>query len=248
MKSVLCTALIFGLISSVSYAAESEPPVKLKYYGSFKKMMHMKNVDGVVELEQALSGKHTYAVGAIKNAGGEITVYDSEVWLSYGKDGLGSTTRQIPKGEQAMLLVTAQVEKWQEVVMPKDMSESELYVFILEQAKQSGINTGKPFPFLIEGQLKDLSWHVINGTNTGAGDGHNQAHGEHSFIKKLVELKERSPATLIGFYSADIQGIFTHPGESWHVHVLFRDEKKAGHVEKFGVGKGSILKLPANGQ
>lgn len=43
---------------------------------------------------------------------------------------------------------------------------------------------------------------------------------------------------ILGFYSADIQGVFTHPGESWHTHVIIKNENKAGHVEKFGVGKG----------
>ena len=238
--------VLFALFCGVvpSQAEESGLPFDLKYYGSFKKMMHMKKVDGVVDLKTAFDGSHIYGVGAIKNAEGEIAVYDSKAWLSYGKYGMDKVTHEIPEGEQAMLLVTAEVKKWQELVVPKDMSEPELYEFILEQAKQSGINTETPFPFLIEGQLKDLTWHVINGTNSGSGGGHNQAHGEHSFIKKLMGLKERSPATLIGFYSANIQGVFTHPGESWHTHVIIKDEKKAGHVEKFGVLKNSTLKLP----
>lgn len=238
--------VLFALFCCVvpSQAEESGLSFDLKYYGSFKKMMHMKKVDGVVDLKAALTGRNIYAVGAIKNAEGEIIVHDGMVWLSYGKDGMDKVTREIPDGEQATLLVTAKVEKWQELVVLKDMSEPELYEFVLEQAKQSGINTEKPFPFLIEGQLKDLTWHVINGTNSGSGGGHNQAHGEQSFIKKLMGLKERSQATLIGFYSAGIQGVFTHPGESWHTHVIIKDENKAGHVEKFGVLKNSTLKLP----
>lgn len=243
MKMLL---VLFALFCSVvpSHAEENGLPFNLKHYGSFKKMMHMKKVDGVVDLKTALNGKQIYGVGAIKNAEGEIAVYDGKAWLSYGKDGMDKVTHEISEGEQAMLLVTAQVEKWQDVFIPKDMSESELHVFILEQAKKSGIDTEKPFPFLIEGQLKNLTWHVINGITTGTGGGHNQAHDEHSFIKKLVELKEKSHATLIGFYSADIQGVFTHPGELWHIHVIFKDEKKAGHVENYGVLKNSTLKLP----
>ncbi|MEK6673908.1 MAG: acetolactate decarboxylase [Nitrospirota bacterium] len=223
---------------------ETTLPFSLKHYGSFKKMMHMKKVDGVVDLKTALNGKQIYGVGAIKNAEGEITVHDGKAWLSYGKDGMDKVTHEIPEGEQAMLLVTAQVEKWQDLFIPKDMAESELHVFMLEQAKKSGIDTEKPFPFLIEGQLKNLTWHVIDGTTTGTGGGHNQAHGEHSFIRKLIEHNEKTSSIIIGFYSADIHGVFTHPGESWHVHVIFKDEKKAGHVENYGVLKNSTLKLP----
>jgi hypothetical protein len=38
--------------------------------------------------------------------------------------------------------------------------------------------------------------------------------------------------------------VFTHPGDSWHLHVLFSDEKKAGHVDEIVVQKDTVLKLP----
>lgn len=217
-----------------SYAGE------LKYYGNFKKMMHMKDVSGVVNLRTALTGKHINAVGAIKNAEGEITVYDGQVWLSYGENGSYKVRHEVPPEEQAMLLVTAEVEKWKSVIIPKDMDEFELYEFILAEAKKSGVNTNKPFPFLIEGVALNLRWHVINGTK--AHDMH--GHGGHEFINSIVETSENSECVLIGFYSSDIQGIFTHPGESWHIHTIIKGKDKAGHVEKFSVGKRSILKIP----
>lgn len=240
--------VLFALFCCVvpSRAEESGLPFDLKYYGSFKKMMHMKNVDGVVNLKTALTGRNIYAVGAIKNAEGEIVVHDGKAWLSYGKDGLDKITHEIPDGEQAMLLVTAEVKRWKEIAISKDMDESELYEFILAEAKKSGLDASKPFPFLIECRTKNLVWHVINGTNTHDMSGH--GHGGHNFIKSIVEKREQVSVVLIGFYSADIQGAFTHLGESWHTHVIIKDENKAGHVEKIGVGKGSILKLPTYGQ
>lgn len=236
--------VLFALFCCVvpSRAEESGLPFDLKYYGSFKKMMHMKKVDGVVDIKSALTGIHIYAVGAIKNAQGEIIVHDGKVWLSYGKDGLDRVTHEIPEGEQAMLLVTAEVERWKEIIIPKDMGEPELYEFILAEAKKAGLDTKNPFPFLIEGQANNLVWHVINGTNTHDMSGH--GHGGHNFIKSIVEKREQVSVVLTGFYSADIQGVFTHPGESWHTHVIIKDENKAGHVEKFGVLKNSTLKLP----
>jgi acetolactate decarboxylase len=229
-------------ITVSAWAGEKGSPFNLKHYGNFKKMVHMKKVDGIVDLKTALEGKHIYGVGAIKNAEGEITVHDGKVWLNYGKDGLDKPIHEIPPGEQAALLVTAEVEKWKEVAIPKDMEENELYSFILAEAKKAGLDTNKPFPFLIEGMISKIIWHVINGTNDF--NMHSHGHGGHSFLKSIVEKREDVSALLIGFYSADIQGVFTHPGESWHTHVIIKGENKAGHVEKFGVGKGSILKLP----
>jgi len=235
LLTAICTAVF-------AYAGEKDLPFNLKHYGNFKEMVYMKKVDGVVDLKAALAGKHTYAVGAIKNAEGEITVYDGKVLLSYGKDGLDKVTREIPSGEQAELLVTAEAEKWKEAVIPKDMDERELYSFILDKAKDAGIDIKKPFPFLIEGRIKDLVWHVINGTETNM---HGKKHG-YGALKSIIEKREQVSAVIVGFYSADIQGVFTHPGESWHTHVILDDEKKAGHIEKFSAGKGAILKLPVN--
>ena len=117
---ILC--LLFSYASSL-HAAE---PFNLRYYGNFKKMVHMKGMKGAVDLDKALAGPHSYAVGAIKGGKGEITVIDSEVWLAYGKDGLGKTRHRIPEGEQAALLVTAQVSEWKKIVVPKKMTEPEL--------------------------------------------------------------------------------------------------------------------------
>lgn len=116
-------------------------------------MVHQRKIDGVVDLKMAVSAPHTYAVGAIKKGEGEITVHNSEVWLSYGKDGLNRTTRTIPESEQALLLVTAQVENWQEIVVPKNMSQPELYKFIIEQAEKYALAPNQPFPFLLEGRF-----------------------------------------------------------------------------------------------
>ncbi len=56
-------------------------------------------------LKTALSGPHIFAVGAIKEGKGEITVIDSKAWLAYGRNGLGKTTHVIPEGEKAVLFM-----------------------------------------------------------------------------------------------------------------------------------------------
>lgn len=239
MKIIIWSIIILFVFIGYAQAEHNSISFNLKYYGSFKKMVQTKNIEGVVELKNALPTPHTYAVGVIKNAEGEITVFDDEILLNYGKDGINRTISQIPAAEQAMILVTAQVEKWTEIIIPSEMSAIELYAFILEQAKKLGLNIKKPFPFLLSGYVKNLVWSVNDGIDIKL-----SRQSKHLFLRKLVGLSEYAPVIFVGFYSGEIHGEFTHQGQSWHVHVLFKNDKVTGHVNTFSVGKDAKLKIP----
>jgi len=241
MKRTLLTILLLLPVAAFAASKDAGPPsATVRYYGNFKKMIQENYVEGVVELERALSVPHIYAVGIIKNAEGEITVLDGEAWLNYGKDGISKTISQIRKGEKASLLLTACVEKWQTIVIPADMSENELHAFVLEQARKSGLNVKAPFPFLIEGKIRKLVWDVLDGADTDPARKSNQL-----FLTKLVGYRDEAPVVLLGFYPAELQNEFDYPGELWHIHVLFKDDNNTGHVNAFSVVKGSKLELPA---
>ncbi len=214
--------------------------VNVRYYGSFRKMIQENHAEGVVELEKAVSTPHVYAVGIIKNAEGEITVLDSEVWLNYGRDGISKTVNQMRKGEKASLLITANVEKWQAMIVSDDMSESELFSFVFDQAKKIGLNMRAPFPFLIEGRIRKVVWEVLDGTDTDQARKSSQI-----FLRKLVGYKEEAPAVLLGFYPGELYNEFDYPGELWHIHAVFKDDNNTGHVNAFSVTKGFRLLLPA---
>lgn len=241
MKRAILIMIVLLCSAAMVTAKDAGPPFfNVRYYGNFKKMIQENNFEGVVELERVLSGPHLYAVGIIKNAEGEITALDSEVWLNYGKDGINKTISQIKKGEKASLFIAANVEKWQTIAIPADMSENELYAFILEQARRSGLNIKAPFPFLVEGKIKKLVWDVLDGTDTDPGKKNNQL-----FLRKLVGYREEAPVVLLGFYPAELQNEFDYPGELWHIHVFFKDDNNTGHVNAFSILKGSKLEIPA---
>jgi acetolactate decarboxylase len=200
----------------------------------------MKKIDGVVNLQMAIPSVNGYAVGAIQQGLGEITVIDSEIWLDYGKDGIGNSINNIPADEKAVLLVTSQVSEWQEVKIQNTLSKEELYKYILEKAKQHGLDVNAPFPFLLEGSFESLLLHVINGQNPKFSD-----HGKKGHIfKQLIEKRNNEKAIVIGFYSASTQGVYTHPNESWHLHVVIKHENIGAHVDDISIKKNTILRLP----
>jgi hypothetical protein len=223
------------LFAAVAGAGNEGNTFHVRTYGNFRTIVATQDLDGVVGLEQALTGQHLYAVGEIKNAEGEITVVNGELFLNYGEDGIDTSLKEIPKGEEAMQLITACVGRWHDVAIPKTMSDNEFLPFLIEEAKKSGLDTKRPFPFLIEGEFKDLVWHVLRDSDIG--------RDRQLFFTKLIEYREEAAAVVVGFCSEG-PAEFVNPGESWHAHVLFRNDRTAGHIDAFSVMKGEKLRLP----
>ena len=97
-----------------------------------------------------------------------------------------------------------------------------------------------PFPFLLEGNFDKLTLHVINGQNPEF-----QGHGgKVTLFRQIKEERNNQVASVVGFYSAGNQGVYTHPGESWHLHAVIRDENVGAHVDDISTHKNVILKLP----
>jgi len=98
--------------------------VKVEHYGHFKKMIHTKNIEGVVDLLTiSFSLKNRYAVGAIEHGKGEITIIDGNVWLDYGEVGIGKSINSIPSQEKSVLLASSKVNFWQTFHLSRDLTQ-----------------------------------------------------------------------------------------------------------------------------
>lgn len=234
--------LIIATICIATWLNVNAKNIEVKSYGHYQKMIHMKKTTGVVNLKKAIpSLSGTYAVGAIQKGLGEITILNGKVWLDYGKDGLGNSLNNIPADEQAVLLAISKVEKWQSTKIKNALSQEKLFKVILEKAEKLGLNIKMPFQFLLEGSFDELAIHVISGQDPKFG-GHG---GATELFKKAEEKRNNQKAIIIGFYSADNQGVFTHPGESWHLHAVIKKENIGAHVDSIATGKNVTLKLPS---
>jgi alpha-acetolactate decarboxylase len=50
---------------------------------------------------------------------------------------------------------------------------------------------------------------------------------------------------LVGVYSGSaLEGVVSHPGERFHLHFADAAATVSGHVDRYSVGAGAILKLP----
>ena len=239
IRKVFFIAIVLCLSSAVSVAGDTSFDVTA--YGNFKRMKHTGDTSGKVALLSIPRSGGMYGVGALADLFGEIFVWDGKVFVTPGESKTGSTRPAIPE-DQATLLATAQVKEWIEVPIPDDMTQQEFERFIIDSANATRINTDRPFPFIVRGEVTDYTWHVITGKakRHGGGAKHKQGHANNrTFSGPKAEGK------LVGFYSAEkLEGVISHPGERFHVHYADNQFKTSGHLDSYGIGKGAVLRLP----
>ena len=121
------------------------------------------------------------------------------------------------------------------------ISFDELDAAIAKLATAAGLTAEDRFPFLVEGTVEELQWHVIDGSRLEAGG---SSHADH-LAAAVTGREDRVAATLVGFYSPRDQGIFTHRGSRTHLHCLIEEPLVAGHVDHVVVPAGAVVRFPA---
>jgi cytochrome c peroxidase len=234
---------------SASETSMSEPSseFQLVQYGSMHETIGMQNHQGRVILGELIGRPNFYGVGALEKLQGEITIIDSKpIVTSVIADGVLASRSDEASKLHATLLVGGEVAKWTSVTIPSELSGEALESFILLNAERLGIQTDRPFPFLIDGAFSKVRLHVIHGAcpvhartrNKPIPQGHQ--HFEHEFAKLDGQL--------LGIFARNAAGKLTHPGTSMHAHMVYSDktaQQVTGHLEAFSVDASNTLRLPA---
>ena len=113
-----------------------------------------------------------------------------------------------------------------------------------------GIDTNKPFPFLLAGTPVEIKWHI----NVDRTEG--KPITNELFVKSKEPFVTRNePVDIIGFYSEHHAGVFLpsynpaiKEGSGMqnviHIHLVSRTSKAAGHIDNITLGDGMVLRLP----
>lgn len=182
-------------------------------------------------------GDDVYGLGALAGLAGEVTVVDGVVWTSRpGPDGAPVTT----SGDtvDACLYVDARVPRWTRVPVAQEIRGAALDEGVRRLAADAGVDTTRPFPFLIEGRVRALAWHVIDGARVEPGAAGHDAHLAASQRGVLDDVD----ATIVGFHSTAHRGVFTHHDRDTHMHVVAPG--LSAHVDDVLVPRGAVLALP----
>lgn len=231
-------------LSRLQKLAESDHAVR--WAGALRNVHNGLDFSGKIDLPPLADLPHLYAVGPLENLQGEVTIWDGKPLISKVIDGQVKVDNNL--AGKACFLVYGQAQSWKaSLLTPASSSSSSSLVTAAEvdqivkaAATKYGINTDKPFPFLIEGVAKTARYHVMNRPEftppTPGSESHERA--------KVRFTLQDTPVSLLGFYSEHHQAIFTHHSSFVHLHVTTKDNKIAGHLEAIELEPGARLLLP----
>ncbi|NNC95416.1 MAG: decarboxylase [Chitinophagales bacterium] len=237
MKGILYTIIIFSFLSCSNSKKRSQG-FDVGYKGALKNIMHKGDLTAKVNLLEFENRNNFYALGAVEDLKGEILILDGEAFISQVKEDRLTVTKSFDLN--ATLLVYTTIESWSKSEIPGEIfSYSELEKYISKAAIEHGIDIDRPFPFLVEGTAETAAWHVINWK-----DGDTEHTHEKHINSGLKGSLENERVEILGFYSKNHHGIFTHHSTNMHLHVKSKENNVSGHLDDLSLGKDMILKLP----
>jgi len=244
LTPVVLSLLLLGCTDVGGDSVQNDRPPwqgEVSVYGALRAMFHDGQIGEMVALDTILPNPNLYALGALADLSGEITVVAGKAYLSYAldDDSVRTDVNSQPSAGAA-LLVASDVPAWQSFTIERSIRYEDLEGVLAELAVEAGMNVEERFPFLLRGEFEDLQWHVIEGTRLASGGSSHQNHLEAATRME----RDRAIATLVGFFSQNDQGVFTHMGSTTHIHCVLHDPLSTGHVDHVTIPKGATVEFP----
>lgn len=195
----------------------------VSYQGSLKSV-HQGDFKASLSLDELTQSSGLQGLGPVAHMDGEITILDGQMTISQVRNGAIQTIHTWDN--RAAFLVWSTVKAWQPgIPLQKNLKNlADLDQHIADLAQKAGLNINEPFPFKLEGHAHHVEYHVLNGVDD-AGKPINGARATSFSVGHTDGIK------VIGFYSTQHEGIFTHKYQHTHLHVLLPDNS-SGHIDE----------------
>lgn len=232
---------LLPLLLAACTAVRAEPETganSLRCWGSMREALRDGRTEARIDAG-TLAQPGVFAIGAAAGLDGEITIADGQVFVSRVRNGELETAN----AGAAAVLIAAEVPEWTELAVTAEVDPSQFDEYLAARAAEVGLDAARPFPFVIDGGLRDLQVHVIAGECP--------IRARMLGVTMTCPPYERRFATtrgrLVGIHARDAAGRLTHHDTATHTHVILdHGAPFTGHVETVGLAAGSVLRLPAH--
>lgn len=208
----------------------------VKNIGAMSNVMHKGELFGTISLDTISNKKHLYGLGPVQYLKGEILIIDGK---AYKSTVTTSTTMKIEETYQvkAPFFVYANISNWKEISLPDSIQSIPQLESYLDSITK---NEQRPFAFKISAVVNNAEIHIVN-----LPDGTKVHSPEDARKNQVTYSLSNEQADMIGFFSTQHKGIFTHHDSFVHIHLITADKTKMGHLEKVSFKKGTAkLYLP----
>jgi acetolactate decarboxylase len=231
MKELFFTIILFFCVLTIS----SQEVVAVS---AMKKVIMGQDLSNHISWD-TIPRQHLFAVSPLGRIEGEVTIIDGEMFTSkVNEQGKVEIARQW--GVKSPFAVYASVSSWRLFEAEASVrNEFELQNLIETIAQREGYDISRPLSFQVEGVFDLVGYHIIS--KPTAEKEHNQEL--HYKAKKMFYLKEVS-GKIIGFYSQNHEGIFTHKGQFIHAHFVDDLRTHMGHLDEITIIRKIKLYLP----
>tara|TARA_R110002073_G_scaffold293194_2_gene458754 strand:+ start:26873 stop:27598 length:726 start_codon:yes stop_codon:yes gene_type:complete len=230
IRKIVFGLLTIGMISCNSTKKEivsTGTYSNVKIVGAMKNVMWKGELGSRIDLDTISDKNGLYGLGPVNELKGELLINNGKSYISKVKS---DSTMTVDKtfDVSAPFFVYANITDWNEIDLPSNIkSIQDLEKFIDKKTT----TYKRPFPFKLKGEVSKAIIHTQNlpeGTKVSSPDEAHQGQTNYGLTNEESEI--------IGFFSTEHKGIFTHHDSFIHMHLITKDESKMGHLDELEIG------------
>lgn len=227
----LCLSLLV-----LACQTKQRPAPQVHVVGAMKETMWSGQLQGKVLPDTIADREGLYGLGPNSYLRGELLLKEGRSYLSTVTSDSSMKVEENP-AVSAPFFVYSRVSKWEELTLPEQVQDiPALQDFIDQQSR----DLPRPFAFKLKGEVKAARIHIQNlpeGTKVSSPAEAHQGQVDYVLNDEAVEV--------IGFFSTEHQGVFTHHDSWLHMHLMTTDEQQMGHLDALQPGNMTLY-LPVH--
>lgn len=204
--------------------------------GAMRNVMWKGELSGRIMLDTIGDKEALYGLGPVSRLAGEILIHDGRAYVARVSS---DTTMTVEETFQvsAPFFVHSHVRAWEELALPEDVRT----IGALEEHLDAHTKEiRRPFAFKLAGRVRSAGIHVQNlpeGAEVSSPAEAHQGQVNYQLADEEVDI--------VGFFSTEHQGVFTHHDTFLHMHLITKDRTLMGHLDRAEFGE-IYLFVPQN--
>jgi acetolactate decarboxylase len=199
---------------------------------AMKDVMWKGELQGKINLDTIKNKNGLYGLGPNAFLQGEIVIINGKNYVSKVTSDSTMTVAHIDSVE-APFFVYTNINEWKSLGLPKTIKTiKDLEQFIDSKTKDKK----RPFAFKLKGTIENGMIHVQNlpkGTKVSSPQEAHQGQVNYNLGNETVEI--------IGFFSKEHQGVFTHHDSFLHMHLITKSLNRMGHLDEVSIKKMTLF-------